>query len=360
MHDLGAAQRHHATPVPLDDGTHCGHPEPGRKHAVEGGRGAAALDVTEGGCPRLDTGLLFDDRSEQFADSAEAGTPERVEATLGVGVVHGVERKTLGDDNKRCAAPIVGFGDPLADLFDRGLPLRNQDDMGTRCHAGVQRDPADVSAHDLCDHAAIVSVTGGAQTVHRLGRNLHGGVKPEGVVGRVQVVVDRLWHSDDLHALVGEPLRGGECSLSADRNDCVDAVLGHDLVHSVNTTVALEGVRAGSAENRAALLADALDLVAAEGDDVVLDHTAPAVSKADELELVDFHPGEHRPADDRVQAGCVAAAREDSDSHTFILPEFVACSEHAVWEACWSHTTSWTRQARSPQFSIREVGSPHA
>ena len=61
---------------------------------------------------------------------------------------------------------------------------------------GVQRDPAGVPAHHLDDERAVVAVAGGVQPVDRLHRHADGGVEAEGVVGGVQVVVDRLRDAD--------------------------------------------------------------------------------------------------------------------------------------------------------------------
>jgi 6-phosphofructokinase 1 len=48
----------------------------------------------------------------------------------------------------------------------------------------------------------------------------------EGVVGRPEVVVDRLRHADDLHALPVQPVGDAERVLAADRDQPVDAGLG--------------------------------------------------------------------------------------------------------------------------------------
>ena len=90
----------------------------------------------------------------------------------------------------------------------------------------MQGDPAHVAAHDFGDHAAVVGLSGGAQPVDCLGGDLHGGVEAEGVVGGVEVVVDRLGHADDLEAGVGEPLCGGQGAFAADGDDGVDARAG--------------------------------------------------------------------------------------------------------------------------------------
>ena len=61
---------------------------------------------------------------------------------------------------------------------------------------GVQRDPARVPAHHLDHQRAVVAVAGGVQPVDRLHRDADRGVEAEGVVGGVEVVVDRLRDAD--------------------------------------------------------------------------------------------------------------------------------------------------------------------
>src|SRR5690606_17028024 len=102
------------------------------------------------------------------------------------------------------------------------------------------------------------------------------------------VIVDGLRHADDGQAVVGEPLRGGERSLTADGDDRLDLVALHHLTNAIGPAVAFERVGAGSAEDGAALLADALHLVTAEGNDVFFDDTPPAAAEPDELLLIEL------------------------------------------------------------------------
>ena len=199
---------------------------------------------------------------------------------------------------------------------ERGLLLGDQDRVRARGHAGLQRDPADVPSHHLGDHAAGVRLAGGAQAVHGLGRDLHRGVEAERVVRRAEVVVDGLRHADDLQPGVGQALGRRQGALAADRDDGVDPVALEDALDVLDAAVlALERVRPAGAEDRAALLGDALDVLAAERDDVALDDTAPAVPEPDELVPVDRDALEDRSPDDRVESGAVAAGGEDADAH---------------------------------------------
>ena len=192
--------------------------------------------------------------------------------------------------------------------------------MGTGGDAGVQGDPADVAAHDLGHHAPLVRVAGGAEAIHRLGGDVHGGVEPERVVGRPQVVVDRLGNAEHVDAVLRQPVGRGEGPLAADRDDAVEPVAVHRLGDVVGAAARpLVGVRAAGAEDRAAHLRQALHLVPGQREEVAVDDTPPAVADADELEVVRGGALEHDAADDRVEPGAVAAARQDADLHAVVL-----------------------------------------
>ena len=187
--------------------------------------------------------------------------------------------------------------------------------MGAGGHAGVQRDPADVAAHDLGDHAAVVGFAGGAQPVDGLGGDLHRRVEAEGVVGGVEVVVHGLGNADDFQPGVGEALGGGEGSLATDGDDGVDPQPVHVGFDDVRPAAVLERVGAGGAQDGAALLGDTADNSAGNGDDVALNDAAPAVEEPDEFLAVDGDALQYGAADNRVQSGAVATAGEDSDFH---------------------------------------------
>jgi hypothetical protein len=68
----------------------------------------------------------------------------------------------------------------------------------------------------------VVAVPGGVQPVDGLRRDPDGGVEAERVVGRRQVVVDRLRHPDGADAGVGHPAGDAEGVLAADRDQRVD------------------------------------------------------------------------------------------------------------------------------------------
>ena len=175
----------------------------------------------------------------------------------------------------------------------------------------MHRDPAGVAAHHLDDHDAVVRLRGGVQPVDRLGADRDRGVEAERVVGAREVVVDRLRDADDRRAEVGMEAGGdAEGVLAADRDERVDLL--ECRPDGVDAAVELVRVRARGADDRAAARQDPGDLRAAERLEELLDHAAPALADADHLVAV--RPRAPRDgADDRVQAGAVAAAGEYSD-----------------------------------------------
>src|SRR6202034_3316688 len=69
--DLGAAERHHRAERLLVHRLDRAEAEPGREHAVERGRGAAALDVDEDRGARFLAGALLDLAGQEVADAAQ-------------------------------------------------------------------------------------------------------------------------------------------------------------------------------------------------------------------------------------------------------------------------------------------------
>ena len=133
-----------------------------------------------------------------------------------------------------------------------------------------ERDPAGVAAHRLDDDDPVVRLGGRVAAVDRLGRDRDGGVEAEGVVGAVEVVVDRLRDADDRQVLLGEePRRDAERVLAADRDERVDLL--ERALDALDAALVLERVRARGADDRAALVQDPRGLVVAERLEVAVD-----------------------------------------------------------------------------------------
>lgn len=171
----------------------------------------------------------------------------------------------LGDDDDRGVLVLEALLDVPGDLLDVELALGQQDDVGAAGQAGVQGDPAGVPAHDLDDEGAVVALGGGVQPVDRLHGDVDGGVEAEGVVGRAEVVVDRLGHADDVDAQLVQLGGDAQGVLAADRDQRVHALRGEVLLDPLHAVLDLERVGAGRAEDGAAARQDAPHLGDAEG-----------------------------------------------------------------------------------------------
>ncbi len=170
-----------------------------------------------------------------------------------------------------------------------------------------------MAAHRLDDDDPVVRLGRRVHAVDRLGCDVDGGVEAERVVRAVQVVVDRLRDTDHRKVVVGEELCGNaERVLAADRDERVDLL--ERLLDPLDAAVELVRVRAGGADDRAALRQDPGDLVIAERLQVPVDHPAPAVQDADGLVAVFPEPPADR-ADHRVQSGAIPAACEHPHPH---------------------------------------------
>jgi hypothetical protein len=91
------------------------------------------------------------------------------------------------------------------------------------------------------------------QPVDRLRADPDGRVEAERVVGRRQVVVDRLRNADDRKlVLLVQPRRDPERVLTADRDERVEALPAEVFEHAVDAATDLVRVRPRGAEDRPA------------------------------------------------------------------------------------------------------------
>ena len=65
----------------------------------------------------------------------------------------------------------------------------------------------------------------------------------------------------------------------------------------------------------AALELDSIDVFKGEGDEVVVEHSPPAIEKADKFVSVVVDALFDSGIDDRIQSGAIAAAGQQSNSH---------------------------------------------
>jgi hypothetical protein len=183
----------------------------------------------------------------------------------------------------------------------------------------VQGDPAGVPAHDLDDQRTVVGLGRGVQPVDGLDRDRDRRVEAERVVGRAEIVVDRLGYADDRDALVGEAAGHAQRVLAADRDQSLDARVGERGPDLVDGALDLVRVRPGRAEDRAAARQDAADLIDPQRPVIAFHRSAPTVPEAYELVAVVADALTDDGPDDGVESGAVAPSGEHADTHGAVL-----------------------------------------
>src|SRR3712207_5994139 len=171
----------------------------GREDAVEGRRGAAALQVSEDDVARVYAGALLELPGQALADAAE---PHVAELVLLLGLGHEVlaEGHALahGDDAPFFAS-LGALLEEVGDGLEVGLDLGDQGHVRGGGDAGSPGDPARVPPHDLDDDDPLVALGRGPYAIYRLGSYRDGGVVTKRRVGCREVVVYGLGAPDDLH-----------------------------------------------------------------------------------------------------------------------------------------------------------------
>ena len=202
---------------------------------------------------------------------------------------HGPLRRDgpFGDDHDRGEATLGVAGlEVAADLIDVEWLLGNEDLGRPAGDPGVGCDPSGVAAHHLADDHPVVRLGRGVQPVDGLRGDLHGGVKAERDLGGGQVVVDRLRHPDDRHALVRQLAGDAEGVLAPDGHQGVDALGAQRVERLRHAAVDLVGIGPRRAEDGPAARQDAAAALDVEDHGAILDHAPPAVEKPDELVVI--------------------------------------------------------------------------
>ena len=196
----------------------------GCQDAVVGGWGAAALDVAKHRGAHVVSSAGFDLVADDLPDAVEGFVPEFV--FFAFAKVHGsfLGQSAFGNADDAVLLPhLESAFHCLANISDIERHFGNHGVVRTASHAGMQRNPANVAAHDFNNQNTVVGFRRGVQPVNGVGGNGHGGIKTEGVVGSVDVIVNGLGNTNDGHAVISEPLRAFECAFAANGDECVDS-----------------------------------------------------------------------------------------------------------------------------------------
>ncbi len=206
----------------------------------------------------------------------------------------------------------------------------NQNHIRAAGHAGVNRNPAGVTAHDFEHHHAVVAFGGGVQAVERVGRTGHGGIETEGDRGRGKIVVNRLGHADNRDAGLVHLLRDGQRTIAANGHQRGNAQRFHAGLRRLHqflgelarfAVAGLGGKLAaiGRAENGATAHEQAVErLVIQHAIALRRQQTVVAAKDAEGFPAA-LGGGFGDGADHGVQAGTVAATGDDANFHFGLL-----------------------------------------
>ena len=217
-----------------------------------------------------------------------------------------------------------------AGLLDRQRMLGDEDHVGAAGDPAHDGDPARVTPHHLDHHHAVVRLGRGVQAVDRLRGDCDGGVEAERVVGRREVVVDRLRHPDDGELVLGmesaqrppacprrrsQRARRATADAKFSRTRSTPPSTLYGFVRVVPRIVPPRG-RSPEISRRP------------RGSKIPSDEPSPALPDADDV-VLEVQPSASDRTNHRVQPGAVAAAGEDPDAHGVVLTN---CGARAGWQ----------------------------
>src|SRR5687767_12687148 len=93
----------------------------------------------------------------------------------------------------------------------------------------MQRDESSVASHHLEHDDAVMTLRRRVKLVDRLERGVNGGVESERRNRAADVVVYRFWDADDSHPALAQLVRNAHRSVTADRDQRIDAQLARVL-----------------------------------------------------------------------------------------------------------------------------------
>ena len=323
-----------------------GHVREGdRDGLIERVRVATAQVVRQLARDRLMAGAVADDIGQDLRDVRLPPVPE--------GIGHAVLRdrsalphRALGRDDQRVARRVA----PLVLVHELHQPVevewRFGDEAAGRCDVGrVQRGEAGVATEDPEHADALMRPERRALSIDELLRARDGRGEADAVLGPLNVVVHRLRHSHEAHPFAHEDLGERERVVATDRHEpieaerldvpqdqrsqVVDAVADGEArslrgieMHGQPRLLQLLRIRARGVEDRAAGAVDGPRVLTIQRPDVLgvglgagphMRETFPSATDAEHL-VAELRRAVDHALDHGIEAGDVAAAREDADA----------------------------------------------
>ena len=110
----------------------------------------------------------------------------------------------------------------MGDAFEIEGNLGYQDDIGSACDPGMERDPSCIAAHHFNDHDSVVRFSGCMEAIDRFCCHSDRTVESDSGRGFDNVVVDGFWYSDERNPTLVESVGDGERSVTANDNERIE------------------------------------------------------------------------------------------------------------------------------------------
>ena len=127
--------------------------------------------------------------------------------------------------NGEVAAAALALRDEVANSLNAERNFGDQNDVRAARDASSQRDPATIAAHHFDHHHAVMRGRRGVNLVDGVSNGVQRRVEAEREFGGRQIVVDRLGHAHNLHALLKQLMADLLRAVAANGDDRVDAQL---------------------------------------------------------------------------------------------------------------------------------------
>ena len=252
---------------------------------------------------------------------------------FGQGSIFLGNRTLSHSDNGKTAALFVPVFDLLDHLIDIIRDLREQDDVRTACHSGIQSQPSHLMPHDFHDEYSAVGSCCGMDAVDGIRSNIYCALETEGHISTPQVIVDGLGQGHDIQSFLAQQVRSLVGAVTTENYKAVQLQLVIVLLHGFHFVQPV-GIRIldrlergpGGSQDRAALGKDAGEILVCQHAEITVNQSSVTVQKTIDFNLfLAVRQGLHHASHGCVQCLTVTTARQHSDSlHRRILRFYIS------------------------------------
>ncbi len=308
-------ERHHLPELLIVQGVDGVQPETGGEDPVESRRAATALNVTKDRGPGFLPCAVGNFGLQQRSDAGQAYMSEGVDFAGARGERSFDRQGAFSDhDNGRVMTGETMFNE-LTHVVDVEGPLRYEYHIRSARNSRVPGDPTSMTTHDLNDEDAMMALCRGVKPINRLGRDHHGGVEPERVIGRAQIVVDGLGYPDHGETARRKFGRYSQRVLSPDDDKGLYAKPAYGVEHPALTILGRVRIGPTGSKDGPASRQDTADGRHVQRHGIPFQEAAPAVTEPYKFITMDLDAFADNRPDDRIQTRAIAAAGQYTYAH---------------------------------------------